>query len=212
MMRLRAYFVGIGLLLLSTSVQAQRAVPVLLEGEVGVERFSDAAVRSVFPVGANLRLGPAFVMASEGRLRLRPQVGLKLFLNEIEEGLTEHLLFFKLGGQVCYDLFYIGQTTFFPYVAAEFNWVSNFDAERYADDDVSFSENYLRGSGWSQEMGFRVQWREVFLKAGCEFFNPTLRARQSLIEEDLAAGYVTPESQVFRFHTLNISIGFSLFP
>lgn len=208
----KSYFIAAtGLLLGLSPLQAQDSMPVLLEGEVGVERLGNADVHSVFPVGANLRLGVAFLMANEGRLRVRPQAGVKLFYNEIEEGLTEQLLTIKLGGQLSYDLFYIGQTTFFPYAALEFNWVSNFDAENY-DDNVSYSDRYLRGSGFSQEVGLRVQIKEVVVKAGFEVFNPHLRVRRSIIADDLAAGYITPESHPFRLNALNIAIGFSLWP
>lgn len=202
----------IGVLLSLAQLRAQERKPVFFEGEVGMERLNAGAVRSVFPMGGTIRLGPAFMFANEGRLRLRPQLGMKLFANRIDENITEQLLFVKLGGQVSYDLFYVGQTTFFPYVSTEFNWVSNYDAESYGDEDTSFSERYLHGNGLSYEFGMRVQVRNWFVKMGYEYFNPNMRIRDALLEDDLSSGYDTPRSHPFRFNTLNISVGFSIIP
>ncbi len=202
-----------GLLVLCIShAEAQRSVPIYLEGEFGVDRFSDAPVRSVFPLGAAIRLGAAFATANEGRLRLRPQGGIRFFGNKINEEITEQLLIVKAGGQISYDAFFVGPVTFFPYVAFEYNWVSNFDMESYTDDDASYSEGYLRGHGSSQEVGLRIQVREWFVKVGYEWFNPRLRLGQSIVEEDLLAGYISPATRRFRFDALNISIGFSIWP
>ncbi|GGC17795.1 hypothetical protein GCM10011386_07160 [Parapedobacter defluvii] len=204
-------WIGI-LLLASLRLNAQQEVPVYLEGEFGVDRFGEASIRSVFPAGAVIRLGAAFALADQGRLRLRPQGGVKYFGNKIDEEITEQLLVIKAGVQASYDVFFIGQATFFPYLGVDYNWVSNFDMEDYGEEDATYSENYLRGSGMSQEIGLRVQIREWYVKAGYELFRPRLRAKRSIIEDDLAGGYLTPSSHAFRFNTLNISIGFSIQP
>ncbi len=201
-----------GALLFAAQLRAQERRPVLLEGEVGLERFNDASVRSVFRTGGSARLGPAFQFADEGRLRLRPQLGMKLFANQIDEHVTEQLLFVKLGAQASYDLFYVGQTTFFPYISTEYNWASNFDAESYGDEDTSFSERYLHGNGFSYELGLRVQVRTWYVKMGYEHFNPNMRIRDTIREEDQSSGYDTPRSYPFRFDALNISVGFSILP
>ena len=193
-------------------LRAQQSMPVYLEGEIGVERFADAAVRSVFPAGAAFQLGPSFALANEGRLRLRPQGGVVFFSNQIDENITEQLLNVKAGVQVSYDAYFIGRTTFFPYVALDYNWVSNFDMESYGDDDVSYSENYLRGRGLSQAVGLRVQRGEWYIKAGYVWFRPRLRVQQALVDDDLASGYITPSSHVFSLNTVVISIGFSIRP
>lgn len=192
---------------------AQEKFPVFLEAEVGVDRFAASAMHSVFPAGANLKLGPVFAFADEKRLRLRPHAGVKFFFNEIDDWVTEQLLVVKLGGQVSYDMFYVGQTTFFPYLAADFNWVANYDAESEGDGDdadVTYSDSYLRGSGFSQEVGLRVQVREWYVKVGYEFFNPRLKVKKGLIEDDLASGYITPRSHQFDFNSFNITVGATL--
>ena len=84
--------------------------------------------------------------------------------------------------------------------------------ESYGEDDVSYSENYLRGTGISEEVGLRVQVSDWYVKAGYELFRPRLRVRQSIVDDDLTSGYVTPPSHPFRFNTVNISIGFSIRP
>ncbi|SEL57884.1 hypothetical protein [Parapedobacter koreensis] len=191
-------------------LSAQERLPVFLEMEGGVERFGDASLRSVFPGGMNLTLGPAFSLADQGRLRLRPQAGFKLFFNELDEWTTEHLRFIRLGGQASYDAFYIGQTTFFPFFAIDFNWVANYDAESEATGDsenVSFSDNYLKGWGFSQVAGLRIQYQEFYLKVGYEFFNPRLKATNDVIDGDRVDGYITPSSRRFNFNTINFSLG-----
>jgi len=199
------------LLLLSTELSAQERLPVLFELEAGIERLDAGAVRAVFPAGGSLKIGAVFAVADQGRLRLRPNAGVKVFFNELDEWTTEHLRLIRLGGQVSYDLFFVGQTTFFPYVAADFNWVANYDAESDGgsgdDEQISFSEHYLRGTGFSQEVGVRAQYREFYVKLGYEIFNPRLKIRSAIVEEDLAAGYRTPRSHPFNFNTLNLSIG-----
>ena len=194
------------------SLRAQQSVPVYLEGEIGGRLFSNASIRSVFPAGAAFRLGAALALADEGRLRLRPQGGVTFFSNQIDEDITEQLLVVKGGMEVSYDAYFVGRTTFFPYAALDYNWVFNFDMESYGEDDVSYSENYLRGNGLSQEVGLRVQVGEWYVKAGYEFFKPRLRVQRSLINDDLESGYVTPSSHVFLLNTVNISVGFSIQP
>lgn len=203
----------IGAVLLATlPLHAQQKVPVYLEGEFGIDRFSDASVRSVFPAGAAIRLGAAFALTDAERLRLRPQGGVQFFGNKIDEEITEQLLIVKGGVQVSYDVFFVGQATFFPYLAVDYNWVSNFDMESYDEEDATYSENYLHGNGPSQEAGLRVQIREWYIKVGYEWFNPRLRVRRSIIEDDLVAGFLTPSSHSFRFNSLNVSLGFSIRP
>lgn len=204
----------IGLLLSATTLSAQEKLPVSLDVEAGVERFSSSSMRSVFPVGGNLKIGPVFAVADEWRLRLRPQAGFKMFFNEIDEWVTEQLLIIKVGAQVSYDVFYVGQVTFFPYLAADFNWVTNFDAESDGgsgeDESITYSDSYLKGSGFSEELGLRVQMPKWYVKMGYEFFNPRLKTRRNIIEEDLASGYLTPKAHTFNFNTFNITIGATL--
>ena len=200
------------LLLVTLGLRAQQSLPVYLEGELGGSRFSQASVRSVFPAGAAFRLGAAFALTDEERLRLRPQGGVTFFSNQLDENVAEQLLIIKAGVQVSYDAYFVGRTTFFPYVSLDYNWVTNFDMESYGEDDVSYSENYLRGNGLSQEVGLRVQVGEWYVKAGCEFFKPRLRVQRSLINDDLESGYITPPSHAFSLHTVNISVGFSIRP
>ncbi|MGK6349695.1 hypothetical protein [Parapedobacter sp. DT-150] len=206
--------VWLWLSLSATALFAQDDLRVLWELEGGVSRFSDGEVNKVFPVGIHVSAGPVFALADQGRLRLRPHAGAKFFFNELDEWTTEHLRFLRLGGQVSYDAFYIGQTTFFPYAAADFNWVANYDAESDGgsgdDENVSFSDSYLRGAGFSQAIGLRVQYREMYIKLGYEFFDTRLRVRKSIIDEDLAAGYITPISHPFNFNTINLSVGLTV--
>ncbi|WP_353126281.1 hypothetical protein [Parapedobacter pyrenivorans] len=206
--------VWVGLLLSAMTLSAQEKLPVFLEVEAGVERFSSPSIQSVFPTGVNVKMGPVFAFAEEWRLRLRPQAGVKLFFNEIDEWVTEQLLIIKVGGQVSYDAFYIGQVTFFPYLAADFNWVSNYDAESDGgtgeDESITYSDNYLKGSGFSQEVGMRIQLQKWYVKMGYEFFKPRLKARRTIITDDLASGYLTPKSHPFVFNTFNITIGATL--
>ncbi|PPL03528.1 hypothetical protein [Parapedobacter indicus] len=200
------------LLLAALELHAQRSLPVYLEGEFGVERFGDASVRSVFPTGAALRLGAAFALADQGRLRLRPQGGVTFYGNKINEEVTEQLLFVKGGMQVSYDAFFLGRMTFFPYLGIDYNWVSNFDMESYDGEEATYSENYLHGTGISQEIGLRVQISEWYVKAGYGLFRSQLRVRRSILDNDLTSGYVTPPSHSFQFDTINISVGFSIRP
>lgn len=198
------------LILSVLGLSAQEKFPVFLDAEIGIERFAASAMHSVFPAGANLKVGPVFAFANEWRLRLRPHAGVKFFSNEIDDRVTEQLLVVKLGGQVSYDVFYLGQATFFPYLAADFNWVANFDAEQEGDGDdasIIYSDSYLKGSGFSQEAGLRVQMREWYVKLGYEFFRPRLKVRRGIIEDDLASGYITPRNHPFNFNSFNISVG-----
>ncbi|MFC3199263.1 hypothetical protein ACFOET_16685 [Parapedobacter deserti] len=195
---------------------AQSRLPVLLELEGGIEWLGNTSVRRVFPAGGSLKLGPVFAMADQGRLRLRPQAGFKLFFNELDEWTTEHLRMIRLGGQVSYDLFYVGHTTFFPYAAADFNWVANYDAESDGStgdaENTTFSDSYLKGSGFSTEVGMRIQYREFYIKLGYEVLNPRLRVKGYLIDEDLEAGYMTPPSHLFNFNAVNLSVGITIGP
>jgi len=211
----KAYQWGwVGLLFLTTALSAQEKPPVFLDVEAGVERFGSSSMHSVFPVGANIRIGPVFALADEWRLRLRPQAGIKIFFNEIDEWVTEQLLITKVGAQVSYDVCYVGQVTFFPYLAADFNWVVNYDAENDGssgdDENITYSDSYLKGSGFSQEVGLRVQVRKWYIKMGYEFFNPRLSVRKNIIADDLASGYRTPKSHTFSFNTFNITVGATL--
>ncbi|MGV3761926.1 hypothetical protein [Parapedobacter sp.] len=184
--------------------------PVLLDAEVGVDRFTASTMHSIFPVGANLKLGPVFAFGDQWRFRMRPHAGVTFFSNEIDDWVTEQLLIVELGGQVSYDAFYFGQATFFPYVAADFNWVGNFDAEQEGDGDdtdVTYSDSYLRGTGFSQEMGLRIQVREWYVKLGYEFFRPRLKIQKEIIEDDLASGYITPRTHRFNFNSFNMTVG-----
>jgi len=203
----------VALTLSVSHLSAQEALekfPVFLDAEVGASRFASSAMHSVFPVGANLTAGPVFAFGDQWRLRARPQVGITFFSNRIDEWVTEQLLIVKLGGQVSYDAFYLGQVTFFPYVAADFNWVANFDAEEVGEGDdtnVTYSDSYLKGTGFSQEVGVRVQAREWYIKLGYEFFNPRLKVRQNIIDDDLTSGYLTPPNHRFNFNSFNITVG-----
>jgi len=213
----KTMFAGWVALMLSVSglsAQETQAVPekfpVLLDAEIGASRFTSPATRSVFPLGANLKVGPVFAFGDQWRFRLRPQVGVTFFSNRIDDWVTEQLLIVKLGGQVSYDAFYLGQATFFPYLAADFNWVANFDAEEVGEGDdtnVTYSDSYLKGTGFSQEVGVRVQVREWYVKLGYEFFSPRLQVRQDVINDDLASGYITPPNHRFNFNSFNISVG-----
>ena len=210
----KAYRVGwVALLFLATTLSAQEKRPVFLELEAGIERFASPSMHSVFPAGAHLTLGPVFALASEGRLRLRPQAGVSLFFNEIDEWVTEQLIIPKLGGQVSYDAFYVRQVTFFPYLAAEFNWVANYDAESDGggeDENITYSDSYLTGTGFSQEVGLRVQVRDWYVKMGYAFFSPRLKVRRDIVADDLASGYLTPRSHSFNFNRINITVGATL--
>ncbi len=198
------------LMLLAAGVFAQEKFPVFLEAEVGMDRFTASAAHSIFPVGANLKVGPVFGFGDQWRLRLRPQGGVTFFSNKIDEWVTEQLLIAKLGGQVSYDAFFLGQTTFFPYLAADFNWVANFDAEQEGDGDdanVTYSDSYLKGAAFSQEVGLRLQVREWYVKLGYTFFSPRLKIRKDIIEDDLESGYLTPPNHRFHFNSFNIGVG-----
>ena len=194
--------------------QESEKPPIFFEVEAGAERFGDASVRSVFPAGFNIKAGAAFAFGEEWRLRLRPHAGVKFFFNQLGDGVTEQLRMIKVGGQVSYDLFYAGQTTFFPYLSADFNWLANYDAESDGGvgdlENIAFSDNYLSGSGFSPEVGMRIQFGEWYVKLGYEFFNPRMKVRKSIIDEDLDSGYVTPVSHQFNFNTINISVGATL--
>src|SRR3546814_6927206 len=107
-------------------------------------------------------------------------------------------------------MFDLGDATFFPYLAADFNWVANVDAEKEGDGDdadVTYSDSYLKGAGFSQEVGLRVQVREWYVKLGYEFFNPRLKVRKGIIDDDLASGYLTPRNHRFNFNSFNITVG-----
>lgn len=211
MTRLRTILAGGVALMLSVSgLYAQEKFPVFLDAEIGAERFTASAMHSIFPVGASLKVGPVFAFGDQWRLRLRPHAGVTFFSNKIDEWVTEQLLIVKLGGQVSYDLFYLGQATFFPYLTADFNWVANYDAEQEGDGDdanITYSDSYLKGTGFSQEMGLRVQIREWYVKLGYEFFNPRLKVRKDIIDDDLASGYITPRNHRFNFNSVNITVG-----
>lgn len=187
--------------------------PVLLDAEAGANRFTSSTLHAVFPVGASLKVGPVFAFGDQWRFRLRPHAGVTFFSNKIDEWVTEQLLIVKLGGQVSYDAFYLGQATFFPYVAADFNWAANFDAETEGDGDdanITYSDSYLRGTGFSQEVGLRVQMRQWYVKAGYAFFRPRLKVRKDIIDDDLASGYITPPNHRFNFNSVNIAVGVML--
>ncbi len=211
MSRSRTILAGWVVLMLSVSgVSAQEKFPVFLDAEVGGVRFTEPAMHSVFPVGASLKVGPVFAFGDQWRFRLRPHAGVTFFSNKIDDWITEQLLVVKLGGQVSYDAFYLGQATFFPYLAGDFNWVANFDAEEEGDGDdtnVTYSDSYLKGTGFSQEVGLRVQVREWYVKLGYEFFRPRLKIRKDMIEDDLASGYRTPRNHRFHFNSFNITVG-----
>ncbi|MFB2119922.1 hypothetical protein ACEVG1_11965 [Parapedobacter sp. 2B3] len=198
------------LILSVSALSAQEKPSVFLDAEVGIDRFAAGAMHAVFPVGANLKAGPVFAFADEWRLRLRPHAGVRFFSNKLDDWVTEQLLVVKLGGQVSYDVFYLGQATFFPYLAADFNWVANYDAEKEGDGDdanVTYSDSYLKGTGFSQEAGLRVQVREWYVKFGYELFSPRLKVRKNVIDDDLAAGYLTPRNHRFNFNSFNITVG-----
>ena len=204
---------GLVLMFSATRLCAQERFPVLLDAEVGAERFTSSPIRSVFPMGATLKVGPVFAFGDQWRLRMRPHAGVTFFSNKIDDWITEQLLMVKLGGQVSYDIWYLGQATFFPYLAADFNWVANFDAEEVGDgndSNIQYSESYLRGNGFSQEVGMRVQIRDWYVKLGYTFFNPKLKVRRDVIDDDLASGYITPPSHRFNFNSFNITVGASL--
>ena len=187
--------------------------PVLLDAEIGAERFTSSSIHSVFPVGGGLEAGPVFAFGDEWRFRVRPQAGVTFFSNTIDEWVTEQLLVVKVGGQLSYDLFYAGQVTFFPYVGADFNWVSNFDAEEVGEGDdtsIEYSDSYLKGNGFSPEAGVRVQMRSWYVKAGYTFFSPRLKVRRDVIDDDLASGYLTPGSHRFNFNSFHIAVGVML--
>ncbi|MEC3881183.1 hypothetical protein [Parapedobacter sp. 10938] len=197
-------------MLSASGLSAQEKFPVFLDAEIGVQRFAASAMHSVFPAGANLKIGPVFAFGDQWRLRLRPHAGVTFYSNKIDDWVTEQLLIVKLGGQVSYDVFYLGQATFFPYLAADFNWVANFDAEKEGDGDdanVTYSDSYLKGTGFSQEAGLRVQMREWYVKFGYEFFSPRLKVRKDIIDDDLASGYLTPRNHRFNFNSFNVTVG-----
>lgn len=189
----------------------EERIPIFYELEGGVAWFPDNGVRSVFPAGLTLKTGPSFALGNDARLRLRPQAGVKIFIKQEDSNLMEYLRILKLGGEVSYDAHYAGGITFFPYLSIDYNWVANYDAENAGtDQEVIYSENYIRGSGISQELGLKVQYRQFYIKGGYEFFRPVLRIRRSILEEDLAGGYLTPVSHRFDFNAFNISVGIIL--
>lgn len=210
MKRLGTILTGMALVLLAGNLSAQEKFPVLLDAEVGAERFASSSMHSVFPVGASLKLGPVFGFGDQWRFRLRPHAGVTFFSNKIDDWVTEQLLMVKLGGQLSYDLLYVGSVTFFPYLAADFNWVANFDAEEEGDggdSNITYTDSYLKGNGFSQEVGVRVQMRDWYVKLGYAFFNPRLKVRSDVIEDDQASGYLTPPSHRFNFNSFNITVG-----
>lgn len=216
-------FLTIFFLILSVAVQGQdefmieKPLETFFELEAGYSGLVDRDVRSVFRGGAQLLVGVDLAFGPQNRYRFRPQAGVVFFINQQGEFFQERLRIIKTGGQFSYDAYFIGQTTFFPYVSLDYNFVNNYDWESDGVDfdgnhqNVRYSDSYLRGRGLSTELGLKIQYRNFYTKLGYQFFQPTLRVRDSIVEEELWLGYRTPGSHQFNLNSFNVTVGLIAF-
>ncbi len=218
-------FVALALALGSRAV-AQEDLPrtaAYLELEGGAAMFQSSSMRSDFPVGLQMALGVEFATGNDLRVRLRPQAGLRFFSKYIEQNTNEHFRILRLGGTISYDAYFMGQTSFFPYVSMNYNWVSNYDAETVGYDsegqpNIVYSDSFIKGGGFSTELGLKVQYRRFYVKGGFDLFKPILRVQ--FVEEDEQSMQGEGDRQVFivrhqrepfNLNAFNLSIGYILF-
>src|SRR5690554_4207493 len=101
------------LLLAGLRLAAQEELPsmaVNLELEGGAAVFQGKSMRSDFPVGLSLDLGAELSTGRDLRVRVRPQVGLRLFSRDIDRNIDEQFRLIRLGGTFSYDAYFVGQT------------------------------------------------------------------------------------------------------
>ncbi len=213
-----------GFLLGGERVASQEDLPrmaVNMELEGGASMFQAKTLRSDFPAGLMLDLGAELSTGRDLRLRLRPQVGIRFFSRNIERNVDEQFRQIRLGGTFSYDAYFRGQTSFFPFVSFNYNWVNNYDAETVGHDsegrpNIITSDSFIKGSGLSTAFGVKVQYQRFFIRGGYEIFRPILRERYEeeieLPEPD--SGTVTEvrfQRRTFDLSAFNLSIGYILF-
>lgn len=192
-----------------------------LEMEGGVSVFQAKSLRSVLPAGLMLDLGAELSTGRDLRLRLRPQVGVRFFSRDIESNIDEQFRQIRVGGTFSYDAYFRGQTSFFPFVSVNYNWVNNYDAETVGHDsegrpNIITSDSFIKGGGLSTAFGVKVQYQRFFVRGGYEIFNPILRERYEeeieLPEPDsgtvINVGY---QRKAFDLSAFKLSVGYILF-
>lgn len=210
------------LLLAGGRAAAQEELPRLavnVELEGGASVFSAKSMRSDFPVGLMLDLGTELSTGRDLRVRLRPQIGLRLFSQDIERNIDEQFRLIRVGGAFSYDAYFVGQLSFFPFVALNFNWVNNYDAETVGYDsegrpNIVTSDSFVKGRGVSTALGLKVQYQRFFARGSYDIFTPILNVRYAKEEEQIGGVQVVHyyyRREPFDLSAFNLSIGYILF-
>lgn len=196
------------------------AVAAYLELEGGLAMFQSAGMRADFPLGFQLAFGAELATGRDLRIRLRPQLGVRFFTKDVEQDTNEHFRLFRVGSTFGYDAYFIGQTSFFPYVTVNYNWVNNYEAETTGYDwegnpTVVYSDSFIKGNGVSAELGLKVQIRSFFVKGGFDVFQPSLRVRyEEEVEQpdrDRPILQTRYRNESFNLNAFSLSIGYILF-
>lgn len=205
------------LLLAGKRLAAQEELPRIafnVELEGGLSVFHAKSMRADFPVGLMLDLGTELSTGQDLRVRLRPQVGVRFFSHDIERNVDEQFRQIRVGGTFSYDAYFRGQTSFFPFVSLNYNWVDNYDAETVGHDsegrpNVITSDSFIKGSGLSTTLGLKIQHQRFFVRGGYELFTPLLNVRYAEEVEQVVQHYYRRES--FDLSAFKLSIGYVLF-
>lgn len=215
------------MLAIGTNVSAQEdevpSTAAYLELEGGLAMFQSSSLRRDFPIGLQLAFGTELATGRDLRVRLRPQVGVRFFSQPVEEDTNKHFRIFRLGMTFGYDTYFVGQTTFFPYLTLNYNWVNQYDAETIGYDSegratVVYSDSDIKGNGVSTELGLKIQYQRFYVKGGFDIFRPVLRVRYTeeveRIESDDRLSIVLQtrhQRETFNLNAFSLSIGYVLF-
>lgn len=196
-------------------------VGVNLELEGGGTLFQSKSLRSDFPVGLMLDLGAELAAGRDLRVRVRPQIGLRFFSKDIGNNIDEQFRQIRVGSTFSYDAYFLKQTSFFPFVSVDYNWVNNYDAETVGYDsegrpNIITSDSFIKGHGLVTTFGVKVQYQRFFVRGGYEVSTPILRERQEVeVESPEPDGETVTEAHYqrksFDLSAFNLSIGYLLF-
>lgn len=196
-------------------------VGVNLELEGGGTMFQSKSLRSDFPVGLMLDLGAELAAGRDLRVRVRPQIGLRFFSKDIGNNIDEQFRQIRVGSTFSYDAYFLKQTSFFPFVSVDYNWVNNYDAETVGYDsegrpNIITSDSFIKGHGLVTTFGVKVQYQRFFVRGGYEVSTPILRERQEVeVESPEPDGETVTETHYqrksFDLSAFNLSIGYLLF-
>lgn len=188
---------------------------ILFEADLGAAIPTHKNLKNVFDLGFDFNAGFA-INVLRSKLYVKPIGGVKWYFKKIEDvnSVTEHLRTWKVGIEMRYYCLKKDGWMLAPYIRLDNNWSSNYySASSYnpftkqTSGDVS--DNFLEGKGFSFAIGQLISFKNIYLKIDYEFFSPTMKVSQVILDDAYSQGIIIDPTSVYNLNSLDLTVGYT---